>query len=92
MVSCIKFLITFAAIFLLGLIACATARIDCGAAWTSGLSTGPAWAQEIKKNAIDSLESISGRVLGDDPSRWETWISKPSSIKSLGPQTRRGIR
>jgi hypothetical protein len=56
------------------------------------IATANGVAEEIKKNAIDSLESLSGRVLGDNPARWETWISKPSSIKSLGPQTRRGIR
>ena len=56
------------------------------------IATAQGMSEETKKNAIDSLEAVSGRVLGDDPSRWETWISKSKNLSSLGPRTRRGIR
>jgi HEAT repeat protein len=46
-------------------------------------------SQTIQKNAIDSLEAVTGRVLGDKPARWETWISKRKNLLSLGPKTRR---
>jgi len=44
---------------------------------------------ELRKHAIDSLEAITGRVLGSDPAKWETWISKSRNLKSLGPRTSR---
>jgi len=46
-------------------------------------------SDEMKKHIIDSLEAITGRVLGDDPAKWETWISKSRNLKSLGPRTTR---
>ncbi|MHC5053081.1 MAG: HEAT repeat domain-containing protein [Planctomycetota bacterium] len=56
------------------------------------IATAKGMSEETKKNAIDSLEAVSGRVLGDDPSRWEAWISKRMNLDSLGPKTRRGRR
>ncbi|MHC4253668.1 MAG: hypothetical protein ACYS9X_31515, partial [Planctomycetota bacterium] len=56
------------------------------------IATAEGMSAETKKNAIDSLEAVSGRVLGDDPSRWEAWISKRKNLDSLGPKTRRGRR
>jgi len=47
-------------------------------------------SDEMRKHAIDSLEAITGRVLGDEPPKWETWISKSRNLKSLGPRTRIG--
>jgi hypothetical protein len=56
------------------------------------IATAKGISKDIQKHAIDSLEAVTGRVLGDKPARWEAWISKRKNLLSLGAKTRRGGR
>ncbi len=56
------------------------------------IASAKGMSDEVKKNAIDSLEAVTGRVLGDKPARWEAWIAKRRNLLSLGPKIRRRRR